>query len=158
MTREEGLQFIGKSIKDDVDMAMVADAIEALSAEPCEKTQMVDTSTFNQEENSTKINQDFNQEPCEDCCNGDQIEKAKLCQRSYLAGMEHRLEPKTGHWIGYDTDSDRYNDIKCSNCGKRFTVDADRFCDIGFVQEDLYYCPNCGAKMSEIPTGSESEG
>lgn len=36
MTREEGLEFIGQSIKNDVDMAMVADAIEALSAEPCE--------------------------------------------------------------------------------------------------------------------------
>ena len=33
------------------------------------------------------------QEPCEDCCNGDQEEKAKLCQKSYLAGMEHRQEP-----------------------------------------------------------------
>lgn len=33
------------------------------------------------------------QEPCEDCCNGDQEEKAKLCQKSYLAGMEHRQAP-----------------------------------------------------------------
>ena len=29
------------------------------------------------------------QQPCEDCCNGIQTEKAKLCQKSYLAGMEH---------------------------------------------------------------------
>ena len=28
-------------------------------------------------------------ESCEDCCNGIQTEKAKLCQKSYLAGMEH---------------------------------------------------------------------
>ena len=34
------------------------------------------------------------QEPCEDCCNGNQEEKAKLCQKSYLAGMEHsKQEP-----------------------------------------------------------------
>lgn len=33
------------------------------------------------------------QEPCENCCNGNQIEKAKLCQKSYLAGMEHKQEP-----------------------------------------------------------------
>ena len=29
------------------------------------------------------------QEPCEKCCNGNQEEKAKLCQKSYIAGMEH---------------------------------------------------------------------
>lgn len=33
------------------------------------------------------------QEPCSNCCNGNQIEKAKLCQKSYLAGMEHKQEP-----------------------------------------------------------------
>lgn len=32
------------------------------------------------------------QKPCDDCCNGNQIEKAKLCQKSYLAGMEHKQE------------------------------------------------------------------
>ena len=35
------------------------------------------------------------QEPCDDCCNGNQIEKAKLCQKSYIAGMEHKQELKT---------------------------------------------------------------
>ena len=33
------------------------------------------------------------QEPCKNCCNGNQIEKAKLCQKSYLAGMEHKQQP-----------------------------------------------------------------
>jgi hypothetical protein len=33
------------------------------------------------------------QEPCNSCCGGDQREKAKLCQKSYLAGLEHRQEP-----------------------------------------------------------------
>ena len=32
------------------------------------------------------------QEPCEKCCNGNQEEKAKLCQKSYIAGMEHNCE------------------------------------------------------------------
>jgi hypothetical protein len=32
------------------------------------------------------------QESCEDCCNGNQTEKAKLCQKSYIAGMEHNCE------------------------------------------------------------------
>lgn len=34
--------------------------------------------------------QALSQEPCSNCCNGNQIEKAKLCQKSYLAGMEHK--------------------------------------------------------------------
>ena len=40
-------------------------------------------------------------------------------------------------------------DIRCSVCGKSFTVDAYRWCDIGFTESDLNYCPNCGAKMDE---------
>ena len=36
MTREEALEFIAQSIKPDVDMAKVADAIKALEQEPCE--------------------------------------------------------------------------------------------------------------------------
>ena len=34
MTREEALEFIGQSIKPDVDMAMVADALKTLEQEP----------------------------------------------------------------------------------------------------------------------------
>ena len=55
-----------------------------------------------------------------------------------------------GHWINYDSDSERYDDIGCPNCHKRFTVDAERFCDIGFVESDLKFCPNCGADMRPI--------
>lgn len=57
------------------------------------------------------------------------------------------LERKTGQWISFDSDSERYDDIECSTCGKRFTVDADRYCDIGFIVGDLKYCPNCGCEM-----------
>lgn len=55
------------------------------------------------------------QEPCEDCCNGNQEEKAKLCQKSYIAGMEHNceneeiikvskgaLKARTGRFVIYD--------------------------------------------------------
>ena len=35
MTREEALEFIGQSIKPDVDMAKVADALKALEQQPC---------------------------------------------------------------------------------------------------------------------------
>ncbi len=37
----------------------------------------------------------YEQKTCEDCCNDNQIEKAKLCQKSYIAGMEHKQELKT---------------------------------------------------------------
>ena len=35
MTREEALEFIAQSVKSDVDMALVADALKALEQEPC---------------------------------------------------------------------------------------------------------------------------
>ena len=56
-------------------------------------------------------------------------------------------ERKTGYWIALDSDSDRYEDIKCPFCGHTFTVDAERWCDIGFIKEDFKFCPNCGVKM-----------
>lgn len=34
MTREEAIEFIAQSVKSDVDMAKVADAIKALKQEP----------------------------------------------------------------------------------------------------------------------------
>ena len=57
------------------------------------------------------------QEPCEKCCNGNQEEKAKLCQKSYIAGMEHNceneeiikvskgaLKARTGRYVIYDVE------------------------------------------------------
>jgi hypothetical protein len=56
-------------------------------------------------------------------------------------------EPKTGHWIDYDCNEDKYDKIKCSECGHSFIVDSYHWCDIGFTEDDLKYCPNCGADM-----------
>ena len=56
-------------------------------------------------------------------------------------------ERKTGNWVTLDSDSEIYEDIKCPFCGHTFTVDVERMCDIGFIREDLKYCPNCGVKM-----------
>ena len=56
-------------------------------------------------------------------------------------------EVKRGYWIGLDSDQWNTDDIRCSNCGHDYTVDAERYCDIGFIKADLKYCPNCGAKM-----------
>ena len=56
-------------------------------------------------------------------------------------------ERKKGKWIDYDIDNDKYDDVCCSECGKTFTVDAERWYDIGFTASDMKFCPNCGAKM-----------
>ena len=83
------------------------------------------------------------QEPCSNCCNGNQIEKAKLCQKSYLAGMEHKQEPKTGHW-SHD-GSHWKNRFICSECGYKL------------FDEPTNYCPNCGAKMVEPQESEDKE-
>lgn len=64
-----------------------------------------------------------------------------------LPGIEAR---QTGKWIGLDDDAVMTDTVQCSVCRKQFTVDADRFYDIGFVIEDLRFCPNCGARMEGI--------
>ncbi len=61
-------------------------------------------------------------------------------------------EPKMGHWIAYEVrlpDRTILN-YKCSVCGRRL---------IGYNTETLSEAPfcHCGAKMSEIPTGSEPQ-
>lgn len=58
-------------------------------------------------------------------------------------------ENVSAKWIDMDSDSERYYDIRCSNCKHSYTVDAYRWCDIGFIAGDLKYCPNCGADMRE---------
>lgn len=58
-------------------------------------------------------------------------------------------ERKRGYWINLDSDEENYDDIRCSNCGMSFTVDAYGWCDIGFTVDDLKFCPNCGARMEE---------
>ena len=52
-----------------------------------------------------------------------------------------------GKWIYYETENDRYDEIKCPFCKKTYTVDAYRIDDIGFTATDFNFCPNCGADM-----------
>lgn len=61
-------------------------------------------------------------------------------------------EPKTGHWIKTPIDvmGDGYM-WYCNKCEHKVYQDSSR----PYPSEN--YCPNCGAKMSEIQTGSESE-
>ena len=156
MTREEHIENL-KAIASDMPSDKCSDWIESLMA-------------------GVKA---LEQEPCENCCNGNQIEKAKLCQKSYLAGMEHKQEPckdvvsrsavidtltktsgirgdalkalydlpsvtpqpKMGRWEWNQYDANpKIGNFHCSLCHS-----------IGRTYFD--YCPYCGAKMSEIPTG-----
>ena len=50
-------------------------------------------------------------------------------------------------WIPIDDESNIYDEYKCPDCHHYYTVDAERKCDIGFVIEDLRFCPNCGSPM-----------
>ena len=54
---------------------------------------------------------------------------------------------RTGEWIEFDSDEDKYDIIKCPCCKHTFTVDSYHWTDIGFVKDDFKFCPNCGAKM-----------
>lgn len=58
-------------------------------------------------------------------------------------------ERKKGKWVFYETENERYDDIKCPFCKKTYTVDAYRIDDIGFTAEDFKFCPNCGSDMRE---------
>ena len=73
------------------------------------------------------------QEPCEKCCNGNQEEKAKLCQKSYIAGMEHNceneeiikvskgaLKARQGRFVIYDVEwlKEHYNTTEAKIYGQ----------------------------------------
>jgi hypothetical protein len=63
-------------------------------------------------------------------------------------------QPKTGYleWVPYDYNP-KLGDWHCSECGC-VVVECVEKNEKGGIP--LYkYCPQCGAKMSEIPTGSE---
>lgn len=57
------------------------------------------------------------------------------------------VERKRGKWIYKDDDDTRYGSYWCSECHYGITVDEYRIDDIGFVIEDMNYCPHCGADM-----------
>ena len=75
----------------------------------------------------------------------------------YKEGIKkNKKQPKTGHWWERDTYPQECECWDCSECQET-------------VFERTNYCPNCGAKMvdvpdtnigkmSEIPTGSERSG
>ena len=107
MTKE--LQDAIRHIKTRSDAWAVKVIEDALEQEPCEDaiSREAVLDILENTDNGWIINE-VEQLPsvqpsrnCEVCCDGSQTEKAKLCQKSYLAGMEHaKHQPRRkGHWI-----------------------------------------------------------
>jgi hypothetical protein len=121
------------------------------------------------------IIKELEQESCEDCCNGNQEEKAKLCQKSYIAGMEHNcedeqiirvkkgtLKARTGRYVIYDVEwlKTHFNTTEAKIYGQSKTghwiehkhggiehIECSK-CRCWFLRKNLIrnsYCPNCGS-------------
>jgi len=91
-----------------INSMTVEDAVEVLRNTRCYGTMDIAKSV---------ILRALEQQSCENCCNGNQEEKAKLCQKSYIAGMEHNcedeqiirikkgtLKARTGKYVVYDVE------------------------------------------------------
>ena len=101
-------------------------------------------------------------EPCEDAISRQAVDDAiydysRSCDVNYAQIMEFidklppvTPQPKMGRWIM--SDDGLYRPI-CNNCGahpwKGYIPTVEEATDV------FKYCPNCGAKMSEIPAGAE---
>lgn len=68
-------------------------------------------------------------------------------ERKLLSDAADVAPVRHGEWIYADDCDSLYDSYWCNNCHHGITVDAERRCDIGFVVEDLKFCPHCGAKM-----------
>lgn len=76
------------------------------------------------------------------------IEVGEKMYRKHIKGLPTaEAQPKEGLWLDLDSSNEKYDHIKCSECGAEFAVDAHRWCDIGQIKEDFIYCPHCGARM-----------
>lgn len=81
------------------------------------------------------------------CYNGFSDAYDKSCIIGVIDEQPTIEERKKGKWMEFDSDNDRYDIIKCPCCKHTFTVDSYHWTDIGFVKDDLKFCPNCGADM-----------
>lgn len=131
MTREEAKEFIAQSVKSDVDMALVADAIKALEQEPCEDA----------------VSRQAAIEAVEQAIYNHDSAIMRLTELPSVTPAQ-----KTGRWmpIGYDGYADGcpvIDEWECSECGWEHTGDEDTL---------ICYCPNCGYHMVK-PKESEEE-
>ena len=105
------------------------------------------------------------QEPCEDTISrqaaidaankvierdtsgNNDVVNAMIAWSAYIKSLPS-VKPQTGYWILKIEDWCKWT---CSKCGH--TERTDIHVSLGYD-----FCPKCGAKMLEEPTGSESEG
>lgn len=102
------------------------------------------------------------QELCEDCisrqavCNIVDAIRDCISVEGYWAILERMKKlpsvnpQKIGYWEQYGNYWE--DKFKCSECGKE---QPKILCGERIIGHWSDYCPHCGAKMSEIPTGSE---
>ena len=99
---------------------------------------------------------------CENCYHG------KVCAERHIY---HDMIVSCPHHIptadvkevkhGYNKSSmNPVDEFICSECGAMFAdvslvKEDEENGDINYYEFEFKYCPNCGAKMSEFPTGSK---
>lgn len=164
MTREEKLKLLNRLLeieeKNDIGNLTTTERrefqqwFEVLEQEPCEKTQMVDKSTFSQEQYRADLQSAFDcgkaSADCEDAISRQAARKIildefegwptdeEVAQLKRLTKQIDELpsvtpKQKMGHWIHFAWSDD------CSECGW----------STGKYESPTKYCPNCGAKMGE---------
>ena len=103
----------------------------------------------------------LDQEPCDDAISRQDLREPRfiIAENDYQKGWNDALDSvyenappvtsaeKVGNWIAQDIHN-CHTDFRCSECGYIHS-----FMHLyGKPTADYTYCPNCGAKMSEIPT------
>ena len=63
------------------------------------------------------------------------------CKAIDMAITALSAEPKIGHWVEYDDSAE----VQCDQCHRVWSMFSNEV-------NTFLYCPNCGAKMEEIPT------
>ena len=100
MTKEEATIYIKEWLKDEYldckDRAALTAIIKESEQEPkyCDRNICIQNEYNGIGCGECEVTKSGELSSCESCMNGNQEEKAKLCQKSYLAGMKHsRQEP-----------------------------------------------------------------
>jgi hypothetical protein len=127
--REKAKEFIVQSVKDNVDIAKVAEAIQILEQQPCEDC-------ISREDVNTLVDELARAISDERCCISRGRSTATIMQDILNLSSVTPTRLK-GKWID-DSKEDSYY-ANCSHCDYQIDTHYER----GY----LNYCPNCGAKM-----------
>jgi len=145
MTREEAIEFIAQSVKSDVDMALVADAIKALEQEPTTKHDL-EVDCISRDSAIKALDYDIKYFEFKSGVSKYMDDIAKLLNTIYETQVNNikalpsvtPQESKTGHWIKSNIGGAKV----CSVCNAHMGLSSFKF------------CPSCGARMVE-PQESE---